>query len=497
MTARRTSLRQRVFALHQHLQWLWKASRTTRTKWYLQYLERQKHERKVEAATRKMLADSLKPVNLSALTRAARKWWEARLAKGMTLDTAMVQALVSQQIANTLDVNPGEVQKALADTAGSGVMQAMENMGLPPDIDWSDPERMFQEFFPGMMEDSEKLLVNAAGDNANAVARAVVNAADPAKGVTIDQAVASVRSEVADLSKRKATQIARTETARTYGKTAFETMKRNGIKARRVLTAAKSPAAAISPVCSICMEAAGEGWTDLDSPFSHGENYPPFHPNCRCDIGANTRGWLPPKKSWPVSEMPKPEVPFADLPPIPSRLVSLPSVANQWTAGAYSDIQAAGAELLANPAMKLDSSGRAALRLLDAINKGPVYDEIYRGMVMSRNMANEMLGAYKPGARVNLDLSSFSAKEKVARAFADTTGFSPDTVAVNVVARNARGVDIASQLRPTDPFVGQAEVITAGDFRVVSAVLQEEIPSSAATHYIRTPPTLNVVLEQV
>lgn len=36
--------------------------------------------------------------------------------------------------------------------------------------------------------------------------------------------------------------------------------------------------------CEICQDCEDEGWIDQDAVFSSGDDEPPFHPNCKCDV---------------------------------------------------------------------------------------------------------------------------------------------------------------------------------------------------------------------
>jgi len=328
---RRKQLRAQVFKLHQHLQWLWKASRTSHVSWETQALRRRTTELRVQAAAKKFIARMDDSLKISGLVVVARQLWAAQgatpasMAKASYTDlSAQVNAILGPMVADAMDVSPEELKAALAGAAQAGSLAAAGDLGLTQ-VAWTDTEAMWRELYPGLVSESETMLGNVAGTHAQDVAGMLVNATDPRNPMTIAQAAGQVKDQLGDVASWKAEQIARTETARAYGETALNTMKQNGIDEYRLLTAAGSPAASINPVCDTCMDAAAEGWVDVATGFRSGP-MPPFHPNCRCDIGANTQGWLPPPGS--VST---PEAGFFDASEV---LGTNPETLHSWAMGA-------------------------------------------------------------------------------------------------------------------------------------------------------------------
>jgi SPP1 gp7 family putative phage head morphogenesis protein len=294
----KAELRGRVFTLHQHLQYLWKAARISPAAWYADYLRRRITEHKVKVATRRFLERLTSKVDVRELAVTSRRLWiegGAVTQKAAADDLVMeIQRIMLGRVAEQLDVEPSELTAALAGAAEAGANVAAASLRIPF-VSWADTEANWRELYPELVNDTAKMIDNTVGWRSKLLARDLVYATDPRKPQTVAQAAANIRAAMPDIAKWKAEQIARTETARAYGTTAHETMQRNGIKERRWLTAADSPAANISPVCDFCMTAAGEGWVKIDDEFKWGGSYPPLHPNCRCDIGANTAGWLPPR----------------------------------------------------------------------------------------------------------------------------------------------------------------------------------------------------------
>lgn len=321
MAVRRTrtnKFRGQLFDLHQHLQWLWKASRTPQAKWYLEYLKRRKVERQITREAARFMIHMDESLPMRGLIIASRRLWAphilvdpTELAKqdkpilppgAIPTITAQVSKALEDLVAGAMDISPAELIDTLAGAAETATSAALGGLGLPSEIVWEDAAASWKQLFPELAKQVESMLADAAAEHAVNVADLLVEATDPRRPMTIAQATKGVRSRLKDITKWKALQIARTETARSYGITAQTVMERNGIKARRVLTAAKSPVAAISPVCSFCQDAASMGWTDVTRDFGGHGMHPPFHPNCRCDIGADTRGWLPPMELFPPQE---------------------------------------------------------------------------------------------------------------------------------------------------------------------------------------------------
>lgn len=184
------------------------------------------------------------------------------------------------------------------DFSSGGLVKEKLTKAVPLDLgSYSTMDKVYASMYPDLVGQTGGYVANAAGTQADHVANMLVAATNPSHPLPIPQVVKQLREELPDITRKRAVMIARTETARAYGATATEQMRRNGIDSRRVLTAAGSPAASISPVCDTCREAASQGFVKMDSPFGEGYEwsgeYPPFHPHCRCDVGANTKGWMP------------------------------------------------------------------------------------------------------------------------------------------------------------------------------------------------------------
>jgi len=521
---RRKQLRAQVFKLHQHLQWLWKASRTSHVSWETQALRRRTTELRVQAAAKKFIAHMDDSLKISGLVVVARQLWAAQgatpasMAKASYTDlSAQVNAILGPMVADAMDVSPEELKAALAGAAQAGSLAAAGDLGLTQVV-WTDTEAMWRELYPGLVSDSEAMLGNVAGTHAQDVAGMLVNATDPRNPMTIAQAAGQVKDQLGDVASWKAEQIARTETARAYGETALNTMKQNGIDEYRLLTAAGSPAASINPVCDTCMDAAAEGWVDIATGFRTGP-MPPFHPNCRCDVGANTQGWLPPPSSVSIPEMGLVDPQGMLLTDASNQLYnSTEAVAEQINAatrqtlsqtpegrdmldaiGAYAQhMDGAGRTrdmathiLQGQPEFDKEYADRARI-LLNTISKQPLQTEpVYRGLEFpTAEVEKSFVAKHVVGETIDIPLGSASYSEGHAG------GFLPELDALRANPNLAGGVEYVVEAHRGLPIsaasqtIWEHEVILSGQFEVVSS---EQVSRWADLPFMVTKITLKQV----
>lgn len=125
-------------------------------------------------------------------------------------------------------------------------------------------------------------------------------------GLPISDVARRLEAEIADLTHKRATLIARTETARLYGITSLAAFEGSGYKRVRWVTAAGSPIASKSPPCPICLDNEAKGWVGIDEEFPSGHRHPPAHPNCRCDIIPDVFSFEPKAPTIPKGLIPEP-----------------------------------------------------------------------------------------------------------------------------------------------------------------------------------------------
>jgi SPP1 gp7 family putative phage head morphogenesis protein len=302
-----------VKRLHRGLEAVWLAASPS-GQWATRYQQRLAAEAKVRRAAKEYYGGLAEQVSSAELARIARALWEKfpDEARAPAKAKAALAKHIEQKL--KLDKPARQLMSELASTAELGERSVRRQLGMktkPPWAElvekqlgggyrWTDTELMFHELYPELSGQVTGYLEDSAGTWAEELARIALEAANPARPKTVPEVTSEILHAMPEAGRKWAETVARTETARVYGNTAHETMVRNGIKERRWLTAAGSPAATISRVCDYCIEAAGQGWVKIGNSFEWGGEYPPLHPHCRCDIGANTKGWLPPMESFPV-----------------------------------------------------------------------------------------------------------------------------------------------------------------------------------------------------
>lgn len=286
--------------------------------WVARFEERKADEAKVKTVVLRTLRSIGKlfgdPSELAVLGR--RGW--ARLGEDPDLKTvqAFRKALASE-MRRRIDrrsvreqlLAAGEVFVPMLERSQLSIIEVLRSAVLKKQIGWTPEDVVYVEGQQELINQiSESLEQYGLEGYSQDVAGSIVQAADPRRPLTMPQVSKQIRNDYLGITVKKATLIARTETTRVYGINALTTMKRNGIKRRRWLTAAGSPAAKVTPVCAFCQDMASQGWVGVDEPIT-GEitigvreprqvqtraDNPPYHPYCRCDIAADTEGWLPP-----------------------------------------------------------------------------------------------------------------------------------------------------------------------------------------------------------
>lgn len=289
--------------------------RAANPQWTARFEERKADEAKVRRKVRALLQKGRKALGSGTqLARLGRGLWEAvhndRSRRQQVKE--VLAAEVRRRVERT--IRDSDIREAVApfvDVARRSqisiltVIGAMKKQVVPG---WTPADVVFTEGVAENIDEVAGMLENAVMEGyARDVAAIIVEATDPAKPLPIRDVAKRISNELIGITGKRATVIARTETARVYGRNALEAMKRNGLPRRRWLTAAGSPAALRTPVCDYCQALAAAGWVDVNEPISAElmvgvrepklvratAEHPPYHPNCRCDIAADTEGWLP------------------------------------------------------------------------------------------------------------------------------------------------------------------------------------------------------------
>ncbi len=259
-----------------------------------QWLLRGSERRLDEAKLRKVMVDLLSAVNRSVgtpgfveLVRQVEATADPVTGKVSPAAGAIVFQALKQRIDDSvLEERISPLMVVLSRAALRSMNAERELIGLEPlavlqKTVIPDEEILFREMFPELAASVDGYMVNAVGSHARAITPVLVNAANPASPMAIGPLQRQLRSQIADLTVKRATLIARTETARVYGETAKETQRANGIARSRLATAGNP--------CPICREEAARGFLPID------ELQPiPLHPNCRCDWIPDVENWLPP-----------------------------------------------------------------------------------------------------------------------------------------------------------------------------------------------------------
>lgn len=312
-----TERRARLAALTRlHAAWenLWLAARGANPQWTARNAERSADEARVRRLALKMLREATRmfgtPNFLAQLGQ--RLWSRTGKAADPRMIASLKRALLARVDEKAMERLRRGVVHELARAAERSESWTRDSLGLRPLTPWSeragfrkqvsewiDVEGVFVQEYPELVNEINGNLTTAVGSHAEQVSHTVVNAANPARPRPIGEVSRDIRQQLPGMSARRSNMIARTETARSYGRTTHDQYKRNGIERRRTLTAAGSPAATLSPVCDICIDMASQGWVNTSDPFesrvsSVSADYAPYHPYCRCDTTGDVEGWLPP-----------------------------------------------------------------------------------------------------------------------------------------------------------------------------------------------------------
>lgn len=205
---------------------------------------------------------------------------------------------------------------------GLAILGLSENPRTGKDLKkaYFGPRATFQDKRDYWVRRFEQRLIDAGYAEAEALARLIVDAADPEHPMSVPDLAKMIRAHADDLTRRRSMVLAQAFTAEIYGSNQYADLKRLGIKRRRLVTAAGSPSALTTPVCDKCAAIAALGWVDIDEPmiaeYMAGVRNPhletievitaPVHPGpCRCDIvGDVGGGWLPKLFDWQAGDEP-------------------------------------------------------------------------------------------------------------------------------------------------------------------------------------------------
>jgi len=252
--------------------------------------ERRTDEAKVKLAVFGLLNAINKAVGVRALADLVRQAEASADSDGKLpsyAESVVYAALMRQTPASALEEHVPRIVEALGGAALRSENAERELLGLEPieslakQFEYTGTALLFQDRYPALSGSVETYMADAVGNHAQAVTGKIVAAANPASPIGIGPLQRQLRGEVSDLTVKRATTIARTETARVYGETARGTFKANGITRARLVTAGDP--------CPECEAIAAQGFMPVDDLAEL-----PIHPNCRCDYIPDVEGWLPP-----------------------------------------------------------------------------------------------------------------------------------------------------------------------------------------------------------
>ncbi len=323
-----TERKERLAALTRlHAAWenVWLASRGVSAQWTERNAARGADQARVRRPVLKMIRETTRMFGTpDLLARLGLRLWSKLGAKTPVplrskdpnfdrMVAALTRSLLARVSEKAVEEFSRDIVHELAQAAERSEIWVRDSLGLMPLApwreregfrkqvsEWTDVEGVFVQEYPELVNEVNGYMTDAVGSQAEQVSRTVVNAANPAKPRAIGEVSREIRQKIPEMSVKRANMISRTETARVYGQTSYQQYKRNGIERRRVLTAAGSPAATLSPVCALCIDLAAQAWAETEDSFESGVApdlswfNPPFHPYCRCDTVGDVKGWLPP-----------------------------------------------------------------------------------------------------------------------------------------------------------------------------------------------------------
>ena len=372
---------ERVYKVHHALQLIYRAASSNALGYEAAVVSRLLSERRVAIPVAIFLRDlnrsygiGKSPRNL--LVHARRR---LRLEVAPQVVRAELSAIL-QFRARDVSIEPVfdqlAIQAQYAGQSALGVLGIMRKIESVP-FSWDNPPATFAELFPVLSATTRMRLAAAAASQADFISRVVVTAADPSNPLSIAETSRRMREAMPGMTSANAMRIARTETARVYGTVTQETYKRNGVPARRWLTSGSDK---VDPVCR---DNQAQGWVPINDGFQSGDDSPPAHPNCACDIAADVRRWLPPADfaGDPMAGMHWAETQFS------SRTGDLFSPAeisqlNTYKGGGYSEVNKA-----LRAGVSLDPKLRSTVTAIDS--------------AMQKQVLNQDLFVYRSASRLN------------------------------------------------------------------------------------------------
>jgi SPP1 gp7 family putative phage head morphogenesis protein len=272
---------------------------------------------------------------LIALGRAAWKNAPLQKAANDVPDAAAVSAALQTQIAaDQFSRGAMALYVGLAlDTAEEVGQLTLDALGLNRTFAWAHQRAFARDAFAVR---GSKIIHHAHGYHVDRLAEVVVRACNPTRPLTIGDLTKEIRTQWADVSRKNALRVARTESANVWERTNWYAMRANGVKqVQWIIATGPAIGNTVEPVCEICLQ------RKVESPYVMDDMviFPPVHPNCRCTLVPKLDPtWLPPAEPWTGGESPLPPI-FLDevskaLLPTPGVARTAPSpLAHGWLVG--------------------------------------------------------------------------------------------------------------------------------------------------------------------
>jgi len=165
-----------------------------------------------------------------------------------------------------------ELMKALAEGWQAGMLEQNANVTFDNQVaaDWASQHAADLLGNGGVLADSTRVFIREL------VAKAIREQWTP-------EVLADQLQNAYAFSDTRARTIADTELSTAMIKGNLDAWKALGVEGKSWLTAADET------VCQVCVDNQGDGVIPLDQPFSSGDQGPPAHPNCHCDVRGHSK----------------------------------------------------------------------------------------------------------------------------------------------------------------------------------------------------------------
>lgn len=187
-----------------------------------------------------------------------------------TTEEKVARILAELEI-ESFDDLPDDIKAILTTVVDDGQALTANSLAITEEVDLKLMNKKARQYAATR---SAELVKQVSDSTREMIKSAVTQAIE--EGWSTDQLSESLQDNQA-FSAVRADRIARTEIAKAHVEGSMQIYRESGLVVKKKWLLSTEP-------CPICEENASDGVIDIDENFSSGDDAPPAHPNCECDV---------------------------------------------------------------------------------------------------------------------------------------------------------------------------------------------------------------------